>query len=187
MIDKSTFPTKLLWVDLEMTGLQPNKDVILEIAAVITDFEFKTLTTFEAIVKHPQSQVRQLMDDNKWWEEYPDNRQEFINKTIHGEDQKIVQQKLIALIDQYFGSDPVILAGNSIHSDRKFIAYHWPEVDRKLYYRMLDVSSWKIVMQGLYQQEFEKTNAHRALDDIKASIAELQFYLNWLKTANFAK
>jgi oligoribonuclease len=72
------------------------------------------------------------------------------------------------------------LAGNSIHNDRNFIKRWWPEVDELLHYRMLDVSSLKIIMQGKYGLSFEKNDAHRAYDDIQASIAELQYYLEWL-------
>jgi oligoribonuclease len=74
-----------------------------------------------------------------------------------------------------------VLAGNSIHNDRKFIERWWPGLDLKLHYRMLDVSSLKIFMQGRHGVEFEKREVHRAFDDIQASIAELQYYLEWLQ------
>jgi oligoribonuclease len=62
-----------------------------------------------------------------------------------------------------------------------FIRKWWPEVDQLLHYRMLDVSSWKLVMQGKYGVNFDKNDTHRAFDDIQASIAELQFYIEWLR------
>ena len=71
----------------------------------------------------------------------------------------------------------MLLAGNSIHVDRRFIIAKWPKLDAKLHYRMLDVSAWKVVFEGITRKKFAKPDAHRALDDIRGSIAELQYYL----------
>ena len=179
MIDKKAIPTKLLWVDLEMTGLDPLKDVILEVAAEVTDFNFKTLASYEAIVQQSQEVVVDRMQKNTWWADYPDNRDEFVNKLASGKPSKQVESELSALIEQQFGNEPALLAGNSIHNDRNFIKKWWPQLDLKLHYRMLDVSAWKVFMQGKYGVQFEKKEIHRAFDDIQASIAELQYYLEW--------
>lgn len=179
MIDKKAIPTKLLWVDLEMTGLDPAKDVILEVAAEITDFNFKTLASYEAIVKQPKEVVVDRMQKNVWWADYPENRDEFVNKLDSGKSSDQVQAELVALVEQHFGNEPAVLAGNSIHNDRNFIKQWWPELDLKLHYRMLDVSAWKVLMQAKYGVQFEKREIHRAFDDIQASIAELQHYLEW--------
>jgi len=183
MKDKNVVPTKLFWVDLEMTGLDANKDVILEIAAEITDFNFRTLASYEARIKHPRELVAGRMQLNNWWQQYPHNRDEFLKKIEDGKSLAVVQQELIALLNEQFGTEPAVLAGNSIHSDRAFIKAYWPELDLKLHYRMLDVSSLKILMQGKFGHVFEKDSNHRAFDDIQASIAELQDYLNWFKRA----
>lgn len=183
MKDKNVVPTKLFWVDLEMTGLDANKDVILEIAAEITDFNFRTLASYEARIKHPRELVAGRMQLNNWWQQYPHNRDEFLKKIEDGKSLAVVQQELITLLDEQFGTEPAVLAGNSIHSDRAFIKAYWPELDLKLHYRMLDVSSLKILMQGKFGHVFEKDSNHRAFDDIQASIAELQDYLNWFKRA----
>lgn len=180
MIDKHAIPTKLLWVDLEMTGLDANKDVILEVAAEITDFEFKTLASYEARVKQKRETVVERMQANVWWKDYPVNRDDFISKLDQGKPSEQVEQELIALIEEQFGQEPAILAGNSIHNDRLFISHWWPALDLKLHYRMLDVTSLKIIMQGKHGMEFEKKEVHRAFDDIQASIAELQHYLEVL-------
>ena len=180
MIDKHAIPTKLIWVDLEMTGLDSEKDVILEVAAEITDFNFKTLATYEAIVQQPADVVLDRMQKNIWWKDYPANRDEFIQKTATGKPSQQVEQELSALVQEHFGAEPAILAGNSIYNDRNFIRQWWPQLDLKLHYRMLDVSSLKVFMQGRYGVEFEKKEVHRAFDDIQASIAELQYYLEWL-------
>jgi oligoribonuclease len=179
MIDKKSIPTKLLWLDLEMTGLDPQEDVILEVAAEITDFDFKTLASYEATVHQPRDLVIDRIKKNTWWADYPTNRDEFINKLGDGKPSEQVEKELIALIQEQFGSESAVLAGNSIHNDRNFIKQWWPELDLKLHYRMLDVSSWKVFMQGKYGVQFEKREVHRAFDDIQASIAELQHYLEW--------
>jgi oligoribonuclease len=184
MIDKHAVPTKLLWVDLEMTGLDPLEDVILEVAAEITDFNFKTLASYEATVKQPRDLVIDRMQKNIWWKDYPANRDEFVSKLDSAKDSDQVQQELIDLVEQQFGDEPAVLAGNSIHNDRKFIAQWWPQLDLKLHYRMLDVSTLKILMQGKYDVSFEKPEVHRAFDDIQASIAELQYYLEWFKNGS---
>jgi oligoribonuclease len=179
MIDKKAIPTKLVWMDLEMTGLDPLQDVILEVAAEITDFNFKTLASYEAIVQQPREIVVDRMQKNKWWADYPVNRDEFVQKLDSGKPSEQVERELCELIKQQFGDEPAVLAGNSIHNDRNFIKQWWPQLDLKLHYRMLDVSAWKVFMQGKYGVQFEKKEIHRAFDDIQASIAELQYYLEW--------
>jgi oligoribonuclease len=163
-----------------MTGLDPQKDVILEVAAEITDFNFKTLASYEAIVAQPQKTVVERMQKNIWWKDFPANRDEFVAKVQHGKPSGEVERDMIELVKAQFGDEPAVLAGNSIHNDRKFIERWWPNLDLKLHYRMLDVSSLKIFMQGRYGVEYEKKEIHRAFDDIQASIAELQYYLEWL-------
>ncbi len=180
----SIIPQKLLWADLEMTGLSTDEDVILEIAVEVTDFEFKTLATYEARVSHPKDIVVARMQKNNWWQEFPSNRDDFVNNLDKGKPLYQVEQELIDLVKEHFGSEPAILAGNSIHNDRNFIKRWWPEFDLKLHYRMLDVTSLKIFMQGKYGLEFEKKEVHRAFDDIQASIAELQYYIDWLRNEN---
>jgi len=179
MIDKNGVPTKLLWVDLEMTGLDARQDLILEIAAEVTDFNFKTLASYEACVNHPNDQIVERMQKNIWWQDFPENRDEFLRKCQDGKQLKQVEEELIALVEEHFGNEPAVLAGNSIHNDRAFIKQWWPQLDLKLHYRMLDVSAWKVLMQGKYGVNFEKKEVHRAFDDIQASIAELQYYLEW--------
>jgi oligoribonuclease len=176
MIDKNAIPTKLFWVDLEMTGLDPDKHVIIEVAAEVTDFTFKTLASYEALIHQPEPVLGNM---NEWAaaQHAASGLTERVRKQGRPEDE--VKHELIGFIKAQFGDEPAILAGNSIHNDRIFIKQWWPEVDELLHYRMLDVSSLKILMQGKYGIQFEKNDAHRAFDDIQASIAELQYYLEW--------
>jgi oligoribonuclease len=89
-----------------------------------------------------------------------------------------VQAKFEEFINKHFDQDePALLAGNSIHCDRGFIRHWWPNVEKRLHYRMLDVSAWKVVMIGKYGVEYTKLEKHRALDDILESIDEMKFYL----------
>jgi oligoribonuclease len=178
IIDKKALPTKLLWVDLEMTGLEVNKDVILEIAVEVTDFTFKTLASYEAIIAHPDD----ILDDMNEWAAAQHAASGLTDRIrSQGRSEEEVKHELVGFIKAQFGDEPAILAGNSIHNDRLFIKRWWPEVDELLHYRMLDVSSFKILMQGKYDVNFEKKEVHRAFDDIQASIAELQFYLEWFR------
>jgi oligoribonuclease len=176
-----TLPTKLFWVDLEMTGLDSNEDLILEIAAIITDFNFKELSRYVARVTYDRAVVVERMERNIWWENVPENRDEFIARLSEGKPLAVVEQEIIAFLHEQFGNEPVILAGNSIHQDRKFIVRWWPALNAKMHYRMLDVSSLKIYMQGKYGVEFEKKSTHRALDDIKESMVEWQYYMEQLR------
>jgi oligoribonuclease len=178
-IDKNAVPTKLLWVDLEMTGLDVNKDVIIEIAAEVTDKDFKTLASYEALVRQPEEKLTSM---NPWAQAQHDSSGLTDRIRNDGKPEQDVIHELIGFIQAQFGDEPAVLAGNSIHNDRNFIKQWWPEVDALLHYRMLDVSAFKIVMQMKYDVNFEKKETHRAFDDIQASIAELQYYLEWLQS-----
>ncbi len=177
-IDKDRLPTKLLWIDLEMTGLDPEKDVILEVAAEITDFDFKTLASYEAVISQPQG----LLETMNPWSKDQHTKSGLTDRILQeGRDERDVIHELVGFIKAQFGDEPAVLAGNSIHNDRGFIKQWWPEVENLLHYRMLDVSSFKILMQSKYQISFQKKEIHRAFDDIQASIAELQHYLKALR------
>lgn len=175
-INKNRVPTKLLWVDLEMTGLDPQEHVILEVAAEVTDFNFRTLASYQALVLQPDDKLTNM---NSWAQAQHDASGLTERVRREGKPERDVICELAGFIGAQFGDEPAVLAGNSIHSDRIFIRRWWPEVDELLHYRMLDVSSWKIFMQGRHGVQFEKKETHRAFDDIQASIAELQFYLEW--------
>jgi len=164
-----------------MTGLVPAQDVILEVAAEVTGLDFETVDSYESHIRHSRSLVLKRMQENPWWKEYPQNRDDFLNNLSAAKPLAAVEKELVDLVNRNFGDEPAVLAGNSIHSDRAFIKQWMPELDLRLHYRMLDVTSWKMVMEGVYGVEFEKPGVHRAFEDIQASIAELQYYLQWFK------
>lgn len=177
-IDRHLVPTKLLWIDLEMTGLDSQKDVIIEVACEVTDFEFKTLASYEAVIKRHDD----VLDKMNNWSKVQHKASGLTERIkSEGRDEKEVVHELVGFIQAQFDREPAVLAGNSIHNDRIFIKQHWPEVDALLHYRMLDVTSFKILMQAKYGVNFAKKEVHRAFDDIQASIAELQYYIDALK------
>ncbi len=172
---------KLLWIDLEMTGLEPEKDRILEVAALATGWDLEPMPGAEmtAVVKVPESLMQARMV-GEFWERNAESRDALMAQNKTGKSAKEVEAELIKFIDQWFGKE-VILAGNSIHQDRKFIDCEWPELAKRLHYRMLDVSAWKVYMEGARRKKFTKREAHRALDDIQGSIEELKYYVEMLK------
>lgn len=160
-----------------MTGLDVKNDVILEVAVEITDFDFNPIASYEARVRQDKQFVSDRLNAQDWWNSVPENRDAFIEGAETGKSADVVEQELIALVCEHFGEEPAILAGNSIHNDRNFIKQWWPAFDNTLHYRMLDVTSLKILMQGKFGTEFEKKKVHRAFDDIHESMAELKAYL----------
>jgi oligoribonuclease len=173
--------TRILWVDLEMTGLDPQKDRILEVAAIVTDWDMKELATYEAVKKVGPSLIKKRMV-GLFWEKFSHVRDGLIAQNATGKNGRTVENELLAFINEWFPKEErVILAGNSIHQDRKFILNEWKRLDERLHYRMLDVSAWKVVFEHKYNRKFSKPEAHRALSDIRGSIEELQYYLKKIK------
>ena len=169
----------LLWVDLEMTGLDPVKDRILEVATIATDFELNRIADYQAVVKVSPRLIKSRMVGD-FWEKNTESRDGLIEQNKSGKPIKTVERELIEFIKKHFGKT-IYLAGNSIHQDRKFIEREMPELNKMLHYRMLDVSAWKIYFENAKHQKFVKPENHRALDDINGSIEELKWYLTFLK------
>ena len=174
-LQKSTEPImdKFFWLDMEMTGLYPEKDVIIEVGAIITDSELNELETYESVVKQPQK----YLDNMDKWNQKCHRKSGLYPLISEGRELSSVETDLLHLLEQHFGdSNKVVLAGNCIFQDRSFIRKYMFHLEQKLFYRMLDVSSWKLLFQkkGFV---FEKENRHRALPDTRESIKELRFYL----------
>ena len=171
----------LLWLDLEMTGLDPEKDRICEVATIATDMELNQIATYEAVVKVDDELMKSRMVGD-FWEKNRKSRDALIAQNEHGQPVKTVEKELIKFLNDYFiTKGPIYLAGNSVHQDRKFIEREMPELNKRLHYRMLDVSAWKIYFENALNQKFQKPENHRALDDINGSIEELKWYLTFLK------
>ena len=170
---------KLLWVDLEMTGLEPDKDKILEVAAIATDMELNEVARYEAVVKVDDNLMKSRMIGD-FWEKNHVSRDALIAQNETGKPVQEVENELIKFIDKNCTKE-LYLAGNSIHQDRKFIEREMPDLNKRLHYRMLDVSAWKIYFENALKKKFTKPENHRALDDINGSIEELKWYLTFLK------
>ena len=162
-----------------MTGLDPSKDRILEVAAIATDMKFDKIASYEAVIKVPDALIKERMV-GEFWEQNSKTRDALIAQNQDGKPIKQVEQELLEFIDQNCTKE-LYLAGNSIHQDRKFIEREMPELNKRLHYRMLDVSAWKIYFENARNKKFIKPENHRALEDINGSIEELKWYLTFMK------
>lgn len=167
---------KLLWIDMEMTGLDVEREVPIELAAIVTDIEFKELDSYHAIIRQPQ-EFLDRMDD---WNKQQHGSSGLTALIPSGKEPAVAEQEMLKLIAKHF-AEPAVIAGNSIGQDRLFINKYFKTLASKLHYRMLDVTSWKIMMNERFKVKHDKKNSHRAIDDIKESIAELAFYLSHVK------
>lgn len=175
----------ILWLDLEMTGLDANNDLILEVAAIATDWDFNEIAVYEGIVKNEEVTLKERFTANRiFWDANAGVRESLLTQNQHGKDLGDVEDELLAFVDEHFSkTQPVLLGGNSIHMDRRFIVAQWPRFDGRLHYRMLDVSAWKVVFEGKFKKKFAKPEEHRALGDIRGSIMELEYYLGKIKNS----
>ncbi len=174
-MNENDIPSKFLWMDLEMTGLSPLQRII-EVAVIVTDSQLHELARYEAIIYQDEEVLANAEDWPK------QNMQELLEEVRHSTNtESDVRVEINNLIKRHFGSEKAVLAGNSIHQDRRFIRQWWPDIDSQLHYRMLDVSAFKIWVQTTSKKEFGKAETHRALDDILESIDELKWCLSELK------
>jgi len=169
---------KIFWVDLEMTGLNHEEHVIIEFASIITDMHFRALDTYETVIYQPQSELDKMGE----WCVKTHGDSGLTMKVRHGKPLDEVERVILEKLEQHFPEEAPILAGNSIYQDRRFIDRYMPLLSKKLHYRMLDVSSFKIMFMHKFNRGFAKKETHRALDDINESILELRFYLDFVDT-----
>lgn len=164
-----------------MTGLDPVEDRILEVAAIATNWDLKEIATYEAVKKVGPNLMEARMV-GEFWDKYANVRDALTKQNETGKNGRTVENELLEFLEEHFDTNErIILAGNSIHQDRKFIDNEWQRLSEKLHYRMLDVTAWKVVMEGKYKKKFAKPEQHRALEDIRGSIEELQYYLKKVK------
>jgi len=171
-----TNETRLVWCDLEMTGLDVGTNAIIELGLVITGPDLKPIAEYEAAVWQPEEAlgrmepfVREMHTKNGLLERV--RKSDVSLRTVEKEATKLVLQHC------EYGEG--LLCGNSIHTDRAFITRYLPGFDRSLHYRMVDVSSLKIITRAWYPNAPGRSKvdaSHTVLSDIRASIAELAYY-----------
>jgi len=170
-------PNNLIWIDLEMTGLDTQNDVIIEIATVVTDSELNTLAEGPVLAIHQSDEILNAMDE--WNTKQHGNSgltERVKNSTINEAE---AEQQTIEFLRQYVPANASPMCGNSICQDRRFLARCMPALENYFHYRNLDVSSVKELAKRWAPEVFKgfsKESSHLALDDIRDSIAEMKYY-----------
>ena len=168
----------LAWIDLEMTGLCPEKDYILEIASLVTDNQLNIIAQGPSIIIHQPEAALRMMNDWVAKQHAKTGLVEAVERSIITVEQ--AEQETIAFLGTYCKPGTSPLCGNSVWQDRAFIRLAMPSLNNFLHYRIIDVTSIKEVIKYWYPNDprtaFKKQDSHRALDDIKESVAELAYY-----------
>jgi oligoribonuclease len=167
----------LIWIDLEMTGLSPESDVIIEIATIVTDSQLKTLAEGPVMAIHQSDERLYAMDEWNTRQHGQSGLTERVRQSHIGESE--AEQQTIEFLKQWVPRGKSPMAGNSICQDRRFLARYMPELESYFHYRNLDVSSLKELARRWKPEVLggvKKSGAHLALDDIRDSIEELRHY-----------
>ena len=167
----------LIWIDLEMTGLRPDHDRIIEIATVVTDRELNVVAEGPALAIHQDEPVLAAMDD---WNQRQHGGSGLLARVRASRiDVASAERQTLAFLAPYVPAGASPMCGNSICQDRRFLARWMPALEAHFHYRNIDVSTLKELAARWYPQlssQFSKRAAHLALADIHESIAELRFY-----------
>lgn len=177
-MNKPHVPQRFVWIDCEMTGLNPQVDVLLEIATIITDENLQEIAQGpDLIIFQPEHHLDAMHPDVMQLHSASGLIDRVRESDVMLED---AYSATLACIKQYCTGYQTHLAGNSIWQDAAFLRRYMPHVMQQVHYRMLDVSSFKIAIQAWYQGDqyahVHKAKRHRALDDIRESINELKQY-----------
>jgi oligoribonuclease len=167
----------LVWMDLEMSGLDPDRDVILEIATLITDERLDVVAEGPVLAVHQPAAVLEAMD--AWNREH--HAASGLTERVLASAVSLAEaeRRSLDFVKRFCPERTSPLCGNSVHQDRRFLARYMPQLDGFLHYRNIDVSTVKELVRRWYPQgppPPEKKHVHLALDDIRESIAELRFY-----------
>ncbi|MDG1073567.1 MAG: oligoribonuclease [Methylophilaceae bacterium] len=167
----------LIWLDMEMTGLLPDSDRIIELAAVVTDAELNVLGESPVIVVHQSDAILAGMDA---WNKGTHGRSGLIEKVkASTTDEAAASVQMMEFLKQYVPAGKSPMCGNSICQDRRFMARYMPELERFFHYRNLDVSVFKELARRWKPEiysGFKKSSKHEALADVYESIDELKYY-----------
>jgi oligoribonuclease len=170
-------PQNLIWIDLEMTGLDPQNDFIIEIATVVTDKELNVLAEGPVLAVHQPEEALARMDD---WNRRQHGESGLVNRVRESKiDETEAERRTLEFLEQWVPASTSPMCGNSICQDRRFLYRCMPRLEAYFHYRNLDVSTLKELAARWapeLKDGFKKKNSHLALDDILESIAELKFY-----------
>ena len=167
----------LVWMDLEMTGLEPEQDVIIEIATIVTDGDLNVIAEGPVIAVHQPDILLDAMDE---WNTRTHGNSGLTQRVRDSKlDARAAELATIEFLREHVKEGTSPLCGNSIHQDRRFLVKYMPELERYFHYRNIDVSTLKELAKRWKPEvvsSFEKKGSHQALDDIRESIAEMQHY-----------
>ena len=167
----------LIWIDLEMTGLDPDRDLIIEIATVVTDKHLVVLAEGPVLAIHQSDAILDGMDE---WNRTQHSASGLVERVKSSDvNEERAERETLEFLRQYAEPGLSPMCGNSICQDRRFLSRHMPELAAYFHYRNLDVSSLKILVQLWLPDvaaRFQKQSTHLALADINDSIRELRFY-----------
>jgi oligoribonuclease len=167
----------LVWVDCEMTGLDPEKDVLLEIATIITDYDLNLIAVGpELAIRQSEARLKGM----DAWNRRTHAKSGLLDRVRNeGVSVQEAERQTLAFVKKYCYAGSAPLCGNSVGHDKRFLAKHMPQFQHFLHYRIIDVSSIKVLVREWYGDKYkmpEKPEVHRAMADIEQSIAELRHY-----------
>ncbi len=167
----------LIWIDLEMTGLDTNQDHIIEIATIVTDGDLNILAEGPIIAIHQTDSTLEAMDE---WNTRQHGKSGLVERIRNSTTTEVqAEQQTLEFLKDYVPAGVSPMCGNSICQDRRFMARIMPELEAYFHYRNLDVSSLKELARRWapkVEKSFKKNSSHLAMDDVKDSIRELQHY-----------
>lgn len=173
MADKSN----LVWIDMEMTGLDPDTDHILEIATIVTDSDLNVIAEGPVIAVHQSDEILDAMDEWCTRTHGESGLTDRVKKSKISVEE--AERQTLEFLEQHVNEGDSPLCGNSVGQDRRFMYRYMPKLESYLHYRIVDVSTLKELAKRWNPESldgFNKAGTHKALDDIRESIAELQHY-----------